>query len=90
MNDTLDGWRKQIDQLDERVLDLLAKRAKIVRKIGQFKRERNIPTFDKNRWNKVINSMISKSEKLGLSKDFTKKLFNLIHKYSVKIQKENI
>lgn len=90
MNDELENWRKQIDKLDERVLNLLAKRAKIVRKIGQFKKERNIPALDKSRWNKVLNSMLSKSEELGLSKDFTKKLYDLIHKYSVKIQKESI
>lgn len=89
MNNELEDWRKQIDQLDEDVLNLLAKRVKIVRKIGQFKKERNIPTVDKNRWDKVLISMLSKSEKLGLSKDLTKKLFNLIHKYSVKIQKES-
>ncbi len=90
MSDQLEDWRKQIDQLDEDVLNLLAKRIEIVRKIGRFKKEQNIPTFDKDRWNKVLTSMLSKSEELGLSKDFTKKLFNLIHKYSVKIQKEGI
>ena len=88
MNDELEEWRKQIDQLDERVLNLLAKRLKIVRKIGQFKKKQNIPTLDKSRWNKVLNSILSKSEELGLSKDFTKKLFTLIHKYSVRLQKE--
>lgn len=88
MNDELEDWRKQIDQLDEEVLDLLSKRAKIVRKIGKFKKAQNIPIIDKDRWSKVLTAMFSKSEKLGLSKDFTKKLYDLIHKYSVTIQKE--
>lgn len=89
MNNELENWRKQIDQLDERLLNFLAKRIRIVRKIGQFKKKRNIPTLDKNRWNKVLTSMISEGDKLGLSKDFTEKLYDLIHKYSVKIQKKS-
>lgn len=88
MNEKLEDWRKQIDLLDKRVLTLLAKRAKIVRKIGRFKKEKSIPTIDKDRWNKLLASTLSKSDELGLSKDFTKKLYSLIHKYSVKIQKE--
>lgn len=89
MSDELEDWRKQIDQLDEEMLGLLSKRANIVRKIGKFKKAQNIPTIDKDRWNKVLTSMLSKSEELGLSKDFTRKLYDLIHKYSVKIQKES-
>lgn len=87
MND-LEDWRKQIDQLDEKILVLLARRIKIVKKIGQLKKEQNISVIDKNRWQNVLNHAILKSEELGLSKDFIKKVFNLIHKYSIKIQKE--
>lgn len=89
MSDELEDWRKKIDQLDEEVLDLLSRRANIVRKIGKLKKARNIPTIDKDRWSRVLTSMLFKSEKLGLSKDFTKNLYDLIHKYSVKIQKES-
>ena len=89
MNDELDKWRKQIDELDEKVLNLLVKRSKIVKKIGQFKKRQNISPLDKNRWNKVLTSMLSKGNELGLSKDFVKKLYDLIHEYSIKIQKES-
>ncbi len=90
MNDELSGWRKQIDAIDEGVLNLLAKRAKIVMTIGQFKKKSNISVLDRDRQHKVLTSWLVKSRELGLSKDFTKKLYDLLHKYSVKIQKESI
>lgn len=85
--DELEDWRKQIDRLDEKLLMLLAKRIEIVKKIGQLKKKKNISVLDKNRWQTLLTSVLSKSEELRISKDFTKKLFSLIHKYSVKIQK---
>lgn len=89
MNNDLEDWRKQIDRLDEKVLNILAKRAQIVKKIGQLKKRRDIPVLDQNRWDRVLTLMLDKGNRLGLSKDFVKKLFSLIHQYSVKIQKEN-
>lgn len=89
MNKEIDNWRKQIDLLDEKVLSILAKRTKIVRKIGQLKKKQNIPVVDKKRWDKLISSLLSRSDSLGLSKEFIEKLFNIIHKYSIKTQKES-
>lgn len=89
MNKEIDNWRKQIDLLDEKVLSILAKRTKIVRKISQLKKKQNIPVVDKKRWDKLISSLLSRSDSLGLSKEFIEKLFNIIHKYSIKTQKES-
>lgn len=89
MIDSLDNWRKQIDDIDEKILNYLAKRVEIVRKIGKFKRQRNIPALDKNRWEQVLNSSIKKGEALGLSKEFIKNLLHLIHKYSQQIQEKS-
>lgn len=89
MNDGLDGWRKQIDDIDEKIINYLAERIEIVRKIGKFKKQQSIPTFDKNRWEQVLNFCVKKGEKLGLSKKFTKDLLSLIHKYSQQIQEKS-
>lgn len=88
MNDKLDNWRKQIDAIDEKMLNLLAKRVSLARKIGQYKKEHHLSTFDKRRWNKILTFSLSKAESLNLSKNFVKKLFVLIHKYSLVIQND--
>lgn len=90
MNNKLDNLRKQIDIVDEKLLTLLAKRIILVRKISKFKKAHNIPILDEDRRSEVLNSQLSKGEKLGLPKDLIKKLYSLIHKYSIKIQKESV
>ena len=89
MNDELDGWRKQIDDIDEKIISYLAKRVEIVRKIGKFKKQQNIPTLDKGRRKQVLYSSIKKGETLGLPKEFIKDLLSLIHKYSQQIQEKS-
>ena len=90
MNNKLDNLRKQIDIVDEKLLILLAKRIMFVRKISKFKKSHNIPILDKDRRNEVLNAQLSKGEELGFSKDLIKKLYSLIHKYSIKVQKESV
>lgn len=90
MNDKLENLRRQIDALDEKLLLALAKRTVLVRRISKEKKAHNIPILDEDRWSKVFNAQMSKGEKLGLSKDLIKALYSLIHKYSLKLQKEDI
>ncbi len=83
----LENLRKHIDIADEKIITLLAKRMNLARKIGKFKKEQGLPFIDRKRWDKVIDTSLSKAESLGLSKTFVKALYNLIHKHSIIIQK---
>jgi len=85
----IDILRKQIDIIDERILTSLAKRIEIVRKIGKFKKDQKISALDKERWEQILKSNLRKGESLGLSRKFVKNLLNLIHTYSIEIQKKN-
>lgn len=86
--DKLENWRKQIDNVDEKILNLLAERISIVKKIGNYKKQYNLSVLDEKRWNEVLNTALLKAGPLDLSKEFMKKLLTLIHKYSLKIQHE--
>ena len=77
MKNQLDDLRKQIDEIDKSIINLLAKRMETVKKIGQLKKKRNIPVLDKSRWKKVIKS----------KKGFVKKIYNIIHEEALKIEK---
>ncbi len=87
MNDKLENLRKQIDAVDEKIIVLLAKRVNLTKKIGKIKKEQGLPFIDRKRWDKVIDTSLSKAESLGLSKTFIKTLYSLIHKHSIIIQK---
>lgn len=87
--DKLKTWRKQIDKIDADILNLLAKRMNIVSKIGQFKKEQGKSFQDSKRWEQILKNSLSKGEKLKLSKDFIKSFLQLVHKHSLKIQKNS-
>ncbi len=77
MKNQLNNLRKQIDQIDDLIVDLLAKRMKVVKKIGRFKKRNNIPAFDQLRWQEVIKS----------KKGYVKKIWETIHEEALKIEK---
>lgn len=77
MKKQLDGFRKQIDTLDEQIVNLLAERMKVVKKVGVFKKQQNIPPLDPARWQKIIKT----------KKGYVKKIWEIIHEEALKIEK---
>jgi chorismate mutase len=88
MNDELKLLRKQIDALDDELLEVLAKRIAIVRKIGVLKKTHDIEPLAEQRWRDVLKDKITKAPQLYLSENFITKLYNLIHEYAIEIQKK--
>jgi len=52
----LELYRKQIDEIDVQIIDLLAKRFEVVKKVGEYKKERNIPPLQPERWQQVLQT----------------------------------
>ena len=50
----LNELRNQIDQIDKEMAVLFEKRMKIVKQIGEYKKENNLPILDKKREEEVI------------------------------------
>ncbi len=42
-------WRKQIDELDRRLVELLNQRARAAQEIGRLKRDTNLPVYEPER-----------------------------------------
>ncbi len=76
MKNQLDGFRKQIDEIDGQIVNLLAERMKVVKKVGIFKKQLNIPPLDSARWQEVIKT----------KKGFIKKIWKIIHEEALKIE----
>lgn len=87
MKNQLDDLRKQIDFIDNQIVDLLAERFIIVKKIGKWKKEKNLPPLDKNRWRKVLINRVKKAKELGISSKLIKKIYQAIHDYALEIEK---
>lgn len=57
----IDHWRKRIDELDERLVELLNERAKAALAIGRVKRGMQTPIYDPNRERQVLKYVMSHS-----------------------------
>ena len=86
MEDKLHHHRKEIDQLDEQIIELLAKRMTIVRAVGKLKKQHGVKPLDEKRWQQVIEARIKTAEKLQLPRHFIISLYNLIHEYALELE----
>ena len=85
----ISDYRKEYALIDNKIIDLLAKRSNISKKIGKFKSKNGLQIEQKKREGIVLNKHILKGEKKGLSKEFIVDIFDIILKYSKYIQKNN-
>ncbi|MBQ7824168.1 MAG: bifunctional 3-deoxy-7-phosphoheptulonate synthase/chorismate mutase type II, partial [Bacteroidaceae bacterium] len=82
--ENLTELRKQIDELDEQLLELLSKRMRISREIGQYKKEHNMPVLQTVRYDEILNKRVSQAVGLDMSDDFMKSVLESIHEESVR------
>ena len=88
MKNQLNDLRKQIDEIDSLIINLLAKRMKVVEEVGRLKKKHHIPPLDPARWQRVLNSKMKKAKSLGLDPEMVKKIYNIIHDYALEIEKK--
>lgn len=82
----IEQLRQEIDGIDNELIELFARRFEISRRIGLVKNEEDMPILQLNRWDSIIRDRLVKGEKLGLSNDFVKGVFDAIHLESLKTQ----
>jgi chorismate mutase len=82
----LEQLRKRIDKIDLDIVDILAARMQLVEEIGLYKKENNVTILQLERWNTVLKNILAQSENLGMDKEFSKKLYQLVHEESIRIQ----
>jgi chorismate mutase len=87
-NNRLAQLRRIIDSIDEELLQILAKRMKVIEKIGEYKRDNNITIFQLERWNEILDTRSNMGENLELDLEFIKRIMMEIHKESIQIQTE--
>lgn len=82
--------RSQIDDLDNQLMDLLAKRMRVCREIGQYKKEHNMTVVQTGRYNEILDKRGAQGALCGMSPEFVKQAFEMIHEESVRQQIEII
>lgn len=86
--DKLAELRKQIDKIDDLLLQKLGERMSIVEKIGEFKRDNQVTVLQVNRWDEILKKGTAFAKALKLDEHFTEKFLELVHGESIRKQTE--
>lgn len=83
---TLEDLRDEINTVDAEIVEVLAKRMRIVDEIGRVKKENGIQILQPKRWDELIRNRSDKGLKKGLSNQFMTEVYNSIHTESIRHQ----
>ena len=80
--------RHQIDEVDQELVELLAKRMRISREIGQFKKEHSMPVLQMGRHDEIMQTRCNAAKEMEMDPEFMKTVLQAIHEESVRQQIE--
>ncbi len=86
--ESLQQLRKQIDELDNELLEVLGKRMRVACEIGQYKKEHRMPVLQAGRYDDLMSNRVKSAEEMGMSPEFMRKILSAIHEESVRRQVE--
>ena len=84
-------YRQEIDKIDKRLIDTLIERMFVSQKIGEYKKTHNLNIIDFTRFHKTMEDKKNHIVEAGLGNMYIlhiSDIYNLIHKFSIKIQEE--
>jgi chorismate mutase len=82
-------WRKKIDELDQRLVELLSERARAAVEIGRLKRHTNLPVYEPDRERIVFENVLRMNQGPLPGRDLVR-IFERIMDVMRNIQKEEI
>ncbi|MDO4320817.1 MAG: bifunctional 3-deoxy-7-phosphoheptulonate synthase/chorismate mutase type II [Bacteroidales bacterium] len=86
---TLDDLRRRIDEIDDELLEVVARRMSIAREIGAYKRLNGMAVIQPDRYNTLMSRRITAGTDIGLSENFMRQLLAALHEESVRHQIED-
>ncbi len=83
---TLEEYRKEIDKIDNELLEIILKRNDIIKKIKEYKKLNNLQIYDEKREQEIKQRLIKKAEEININNELINQIFDLILENSKKIQ----
>jgi chorismate mutase len=74
----LDELRKNIDEIDQKIIALLAQRFKYTEEVGMYKAKNNLNTQDTMRESQQFQKIIQFSEQMGLNPEYSSEIYRRI------------
>lgn len=90
LTESLAALRKQIDEMDDALMNLLTKRMRVSREIAAYKKDHNMSVVQTGRYTEILDKRGAQGSMCGMNADFVKKVYEAIHEESVRQQMEII
>ena len=90
LTEDLASLRKKIDEVDNDLIELLARRMRISRKMGEYKKEKGMTIVQPKRYTEILDKRGAQGSLLGIAPECVKNIFEHIHEESVRQQMEII
>ncbi len=84
--ENITALRKQIDEIDNSLIEILSKRMRISREIGLYKKEHGMTILQTARYSEILDKRGAQGSLLGIDPECIKKIFESIHEESVNQQ----
>jgi chorismate mutase len=84
------GLRHTIDEIDEDIVSLLARRMEVVRQMVLPKRRHHASALQPSRWGEILASRTSLARQKGLNDKFVAELYQLVHEEAIRVQEESL
>ncbi|MEB3207904.1 MAG: chorismate mutase [Synechococcus sp.] len=84
----LKPYRKKIDDLDDRIVDLLVARTEIIREVALLKHHEKIPAVLQDRVDEVRERAAARAAARGLDPDLVRRLYAELIDYSCNLEDE--
>jgi chorismate mutase len=85
----LEALRRSIDDLDGRILELVAERVRVVLAVGEFKRRNKIAVYDPDRERKMLDRLCGQAQ-YPLDGDTVRRIFERLIDESRRIEQHSI
>lgn len=84
----LEPYRARIDDLDDRLVDLLVERIGIIREVGLLKHRENIPAVLQDRVDEVRERAAARAAAKGIDPELVRRLYTQLIQYSCDLEEE--
>lgn len=84
----IEALRKEVDSIDEKIVDMLAQRMRCTGKIGILKNDSSASTYQPSRWEEILRSRGELAAEKGLNENFIRRLYQIIHEETIQNQED--
>ncbi len=82
----LQALRRQIDEIDQQLIEFIARRMEVAGRIGRIKKEQEVTILQIERWCRLCEDRLQQARLQGLDTRFIKRILEMIHEESIRRQ----